>query len=347
MKYRILHIAPNEVKFMIPYYDVVSEHFDIRKHKFYLLGNNIEDVDLENVVCLSRGNCIFYLFKLIKDFLIAPKIILHTLQSFDVLLLFFMPWVCKKCYWVIWGSDLYDDILRKKNDWNVINKLFYMMKKRVCKNLGYYITYIKGDYELAVKTFNSSAKFVECLMYTSNVFNDFYVKTNRDENINIQLGNSAASSNNHIRILEELTRFKDKNIRIFLPLSYGEKKYSERVIEKGEKLFGEKFIPLTEFMPYEKYLEFLMNIDIAIFAHRRQQGMGNIINLLGLGKKVYLRSDITPWGLFRDNNVKVYDVKDIQLDLIDDCIKNKNQMKIKKYFSKENYLIQLKNLFKD
>jgi len=98
-------------------------------------------------------------------------------------------------------------------------------------------------------------------------------------------------------------------------------------------------------MPFEKYLEFLGEIDIAIFAHKRQQAMGNTITLLGLGKKVYMRSNITPWQLFKDIDVKVFDVDDIKINLIDEQTQKENQEKIKEYFSKENYLNQLKNLF--
>jgi len=75
--------------------------------------------------------------------------------------------------------------------------------------------------------------------------------------------------------------------------------------------------------------------------------MGTIISLLGLGVKVYMRSDITPWQLFDDIDVKVFDVQNIEIDLIDDKIKKENQSKIKNYFSKENYLKQLNNLFGD
>ena len=42
---------------------------------------------------------------------------------------------------------------------------------------------------------------------------------------------------------------------------------------------------LFDFMEYKLYFEYLCTIDIAIFAHNRSQDMGNIINLLGLGKK--------------------------------------------------------------
>lgn len=73
--------------------------------------------------------------------------------------------------------------------------------------------------------------------------------------------------------------------------------------------------------------------------------MGNTISLLGLGKKVYIRSDITTWQLFEDIDVKLYDVVDIQIDLMDKQTQKENQEKIKEYFSEENYLNQLKNLF--
>jgi len=102
---------------------------------------------------------------------------------------------------------------------------------------------------------------------------------------------------------------------------------------------------LIELMPFEKYLEFLSKIDIAIFGHKRQQAMGNIITLLGLGKKVYMRSDITSWQLFQNIGVKVFDVENIDLELIDEHTKRDNQQKIKKYFSEESYICQLKNIF--
>jgi len=98
-------------------------------------------------------------------------------------------------------------------------------------------------------------------------------------------------------------------------------------------------------MPFDQYLEFLGLIDVAIFNHKRQQAMGNTITLLSLGKKVFMRSDITPWELFEDIDVKVFDVENIKLDLLDEKIKKDNQEKIKKHFSIDNYKKQLQELF--
>jgi len=148
-----------------------------------------------------------------------------------------------------------------------------------------------------------------------------------------------------MEVLDKLKKYKDENIKIYAPLSYGNQEHAQRVISYGKELFEDKFVALTEFMPFEKYLEFLGDIDIVIFAHKRQQAMGNTITLLGLGKKVYMRSNITPWQLFNDIDVKVYDVANIEIDLIDEQIKKENQQNIKEYFSDETYLKQLQNLF--
>jgi hypothetical protein len=67
--------------------------------------------------------------------------------------------------------------------------------------------------------------------------------------------------------------------------------------------------------------------------------------LLGLGKKVYIRKEITPFEFFQKIGVKVYDIENINIDLIDEKIKKENQKKIKDYFSKKNYIKQLKSIF--
>jgi hypothetical protein len=60
-------------------------------------------------------------------------------------------------------------------------------------------------------------------------------------------------------------------------------------------------------MEFEQYLQILSNVDVAIFNHRRQQALGNITTLIGVGKKVYIRNDITTWGFCVEHNLKVSD----------------------------------------
>ncbi len=334
LKNKILHLMTLD-KFNVPFIDFVTEHFDITQHQFvflqapqYKYGMTKET----DVVWIDKK---YKFIELIKYMYEADKIIIHGLwSSSSIRILLFQPWLLKKCYWIMWGGDFY---FPKTQSW---------IKKQVIKRMGHFITYIKGDYELAKKWYGAKGEYHECFAYPSNLYKEFNIKSKEHSTINIQLGNSADPTNNHINVLQSLEKFKDDNIQIFVPLSYsGDEEYIQEVRAKGKELFGEKFIPLTEFIPFEKYLEFLSEIDIAIFAHKRQQAMGNTITLLGLGKKVYMRSDISTWQFFKDIDVKIFDVENIQISLIDVEIQKENHKKIKEFFSEENYLKQLKDLF--
>lgn len=264
----------------------------------------------------------------------AEKIILHGLWSKRVLqILFLQPWLLKKCYHVMWGGDFY---FPEKQSW---------ITKQIIKKVGHFITYIPGDYELAKTWYGAKGEYHECFVYPSNLYKEYNIPLRDHDTINIQIGNSADITNNHFDMLEKLLPFKNENIKIFAPLSYGDPQYARSVAEKGIQLFGEKFVPILDFMPFERYLEFLGEIDVAIFAHKRQQGMGNIITLLGLGKKVYMRSDITPWSLFESIGVKIFDLDALELNPLDQKSQKTNQSAIKEYFSEENYLKQLQILF--
>lgn len=335
MKNKIIHIMKLD-KFNASYIDFVNTNFEKQDHKFIFLHKKKYEYGLtknHDVIWIEN---IFKKFYLLKELYKADKIIIHGLWvSYFNKLLFIQPWLLKKCYHVMWGGDFY---FPNKQKW---------IKKQVIKKMGHFITYIKGDYELLKKWYGSNGKYHECFMYHSNLYREYNISENKSDVINIQLGNSANPTNNHIEVLEKLLKYKNENIKIFAPLSYGSKKNMEKVIKKGKELFGEKFIPLTDFMSYEKYLEFLGKIDIAIFAHNRQQGMGNIITLLGLGKKVYLRSDISSYELFRELNINVFNLNRLDLQKIDKLEKNKNIDNIKNWFNTKNYLKQQQKLFEE
>lgn len=338
-KFEILHCIDAEPKFMQSFIDFVKDHFNYSQHKF-IIREHFSDMSIDiddKTVFLPKSyskikRLLIFMYHMNK----SEKIILHGLFHSDILfMLFLQPWLLKKCYWVMWGGDFY---FPETQSW---------IKKQVIKKMGHLVTWLEGEYELSQKWYGTKGECHECFMYPSNLYKEYVIKQKTRSSINIQLGNSATKTNNHIDILEKLKKYKDKNIKIFTPLSYGDEEYAKDVILYGKELFGDKFVPLTKFMPFEKYLEFLSEIDIAIFAHKRQQAMGNTITLLGLGKKVYMRSDITPWQLFYSMGVKVFDVRDIQIDVIDQQTKQENQQKIKEYFSEENLKRQLARLFNE
>lgn len=344
MTKKILHISECD-KFIPPFVKFIKEQFNFDEHEFLLTGGKAEKKLIEGKnIKLSKGTFLADLkhrLQTIVKMHQADKIILHGL--FDIRLvqiLFFTPWLLKKCHWVMWGGDLYTYQLGYRN-WKWKVKEFF--RRPVIKNIGHLVTYIEGDVALARKWYKAKGELHECLMYTSNLYQEYEVPKKSSNTINIQVGNSASSSNNHLEVLKKLLPYKDKKICIYLPLSYGSQEYAQQVIEQGREWFGEKLKPLTELMPFNEYLAFLGTIDIAIFNHHRQQAMGNTITLLGLGKTVYIRSDTTQWQFFKSKGIIIRDVE--QLNTLESQNVNENITMIKTYFSQDNYSKQLENLF--
>lgn len=325
---QILHVMILD-KFLAPFIDFVDEHFGRENHHYVFITSEKYDYGLtpeHKVEFLYTDDDIFItLLEYMKQ---ARKIILHGLWRDKVdILLYFNQELLKKCYWAMWGGDFYFPETKSK------------IRHEIIKDMGYCLTTLIDDYNLVKKQYQTKAKLILLRVgYPSNLYKEYNIKEKEKNTINIQIGNSATSTNNHIEILEKLLKYKNEDIQIFAPLSYGDKEYAKEVIDYGTRAFGNKFTALTKLLPFEKYLEFLGNIDIAIFAHKRQQAMGNTISLLGLGKKVYMRNDVTPWKLFSNIGVKIFDVENIELNFIDKEAKKSNQDKIKSYFSENNLL---------
>lgn len=347
MRKKILHIAGCD-KFIPPFIEFIEEHFDYNDHEF-LLTNGMAAQELKKNVNVSLAKRTIigrlkYYFQAIIKMHQAKKVILHGLFDIKlVYLLFLMPWLLKKCYWVMWGGDLYVYQLGER-DWKW--KLREFFRRPVIKNMGHLVAYIKGEYELAQLWYSAKGQHHKCFMYTSNLYKEYDVPQKQHKGINILVGNSADPSNNHLEVFDKLEDFKDQDIKIFSPLSYGNSDYAKRVIDQGKQRFGDKFEGFTEHMPFNQYLEFLGKIDIAIFNHKRQQAMGNIRTLLGLGKKVYMRNDITSFQALKDDGIKVFSIDEVDTDSKFDEKVN-NIEKTRNIYSEKNLISCLDKIFKE
>jgi len=341
----IAHIAVGD-KFIEPFIQFIENHFDSKDHLFLISPMALYKVKpRSNVVMLDeRMGRLRKMAEWSKAMNKADKIILHGLFDIRIInLLCLQPWLLKKCYWVMWGGDLYHYKLRGRG---IRSDIQEAKRAFVIKRMGHLVTYIKGDYELAQKWYGARGEYHTCLMYPSNLYKDYVVPPKQGDTVNILVGNSADPTNNHAEIFEKLMPNKDQNIRIICPLSYGIAEYSDRIVKLGAELFGDKFSPLLDFMPFENYMELLGQIDVAVFAHKRQQAMGNTITLLGLGKKIYMRSDVTSWTIFNEQGIKVFDVDKLDLKPIEEDLRKKNQARIKSIFTEVALVGQLHSIFK-
>lgn len=345
MSHKILHIGSAE-KFMPSFIELVKENFDFNCHEFYL-SKGMAEKDLpqsDNIHLLPNKKRLSKL-KHYSQILIkmhqADKVILHSLVDISIVkLLFLSPWLLKKCYWVIWGNDLYTYKFGKRNRRWRVREIY---RRSVIKNMGYLVTYMQGDIDLARKWYGAKGEYKECLMYTSNIYKSVESEKSSNSQIRIQLGNSANSTNNHIEVIEKLAKFEDQNFAVYTPLSYSDQNHAKKVTKVGNELLGDKFYPMTDFMPFDDYLKFQGSVDIGIFNNSRQQALGNIITLLGLGKTVYMRDDTSQWRLFKDKGLKIYNIQDF--NNINYRHHENNVLLVKQYFSKETLIQQLTELF--
>lgn len=343
---KILHVMHFD-KFISPFVDFVEDHFeDFERHIFFCFGEE------HRFPVRRRTNTKFesdfrtprqaYL-DLVRQMNMSHKIIFHGLFNHRVIrLLAVQPWLFRKSYWVIWGGDLYRSRHSERN-WNsCVQEVF---RRFVIRRIGHLVSATDGDIGLARKWYRANGQHHDCFVYTSNLYKELPIPSKFDEPTQILLGNSADPDNEHFEALRILEPHKDADIRIYAPLSYGDPNHALAVAVAGTKLFGKKFIALMDFMPLDSYLELLAKIDIAVFNHRRQQGVGNIVTLLGLGKKVYLRSDTTTWGMLNSIGVQIYDTVNFDLQPIDTLTMEQNRMAIREHFSEGTLVNQLTHLF--
>jgi len=251
-------------------------------------GNNIEyTTDLFSSVELAklegRGKLFihgFYLPHFVKYALAATEVI-----SKNSLVL------------VIYGADLYNNrYLLQDNFFHPGIWVQEYQKKRLIRRIGNFMTFASSDYDLLHEWYGANGKQYDCL-YPSNANIELLSKirgeTNNDRAVRILLGNSATVTNRHEEALGWLERYKNNDIRIICPLSYGDMEYGNRVEDYGRSIFGENFIPIRNYMGIDEYSLLLNSVDIAIYNNNRQQATGNIEILGYLGKKIFVRSDTT------------------------------------------------------
>jgi hypothetical protein len=258
-----------------------------------------------------------------------------------------------KAAWFIWGHDAYWFRYCKKTPGNFI---YEYIRRQLIHELGTLISPIKGDYEYVKAHYNTKGVYVNCRYPVPTNFE--LLKSLRRQNaskdaINVQIGNSANPTNN----LEEMINFFGEfnnidNYRFYCLLSYGDHEYAEKISQLGNKVLGKRFKPVINFMDRTEYANYIASIDILIMNHNRQQGLGNILSFLYLGKKVYLRSDNSLYAFFKENGIRVFNTLDLlksrnleEMVVIDAETINENREKTERLVAKDQIAKQWMQVF--
>lgn len=306
----IAHIMLDE-KFTPSFVRFVNENYKRGEHVFLITCGSKK----RKYTADLADNRVVYIYKNVKDMMKmlhelkkSSIIIIHGMFNIYVVALLLMCGLIKKAYWYIWGGDLYD--------YDKESGIFRLIKKSACKNLRGVITPFEGDYLLARTVYGVKGEWISCLLPSTIVKESKYLLTEtRNNTINIMIGNSADDENKHFELIDKVIKYGRGDYHVYIPLSYGDKEYAKSVSTYARNMMGDSVTILDQFMPYEEYLSLLRTIDIAVYGHRRQQAFGNIVQLLSLGAKVYIDSNVSTWDLLIKLGISVFDTKKMDFDL--------------------------------
>lgn len=245
-----------------------------------------------------------------------------------------------KVFWFSWGYDIYNNPTPKpivnidlyhpatkrymRGDikgrlFNTLMQIRGYLKKRGRK---YYLRAINRiDYYSGVIPEEFFLVLQECPNFKAKPVNYSYCNISRfpereieDNNIqvgsNIVFGNSTAYTNNHLDVLKYMESIRLGECEIIAPLSYyPNQRYVNRIKEEGERLFGNNFVALTEYLPYEEYIKIIKSCGFSILGVERQQGYGVLLNSLYQGCKVFLFESSILYKHCQTLGLKVYTIE--------------------------------------
>ena len=131
---------------------------------------------------------------------------------------------------------------------------------------------------------------------------------------NIMVGNSATPTNNHLDAFEFLEKIDTGKKKILVPLTYGDDQYLKEILPKGHEMLGEGFEPMTDYLPTEEYVAIIRSCGFVIMNHVRQQALCNIVIMMYLGAKIFLRAECPTYDYFKNQGAIIFSVQELQAD---------------------------------
>ncbi|MFJ5717809.1 TDP-N-acetylfucosamine:lipid II N-acetylfucosaminyltransferase [Neobacillus sp. NPDC093127] len=314
-----------------------ENYFNLDEHTFVFSDKKSYDVSKQylnvklNVSILDKKMSNFNRLALDYDW-----IFMHSLSLTRKQFVYLNSNIAKKIIWCVWGSDLYNRRTKFMDELN-----FYKKVRRILANIVFDLTqrykvrlfnsigigFMYDRYEIN-RIYGNEVKVVKApyglgygLEKVRSVINQY--KGNFEKKpVKIMVGHSAYPFLNHELLLRKLEKFKEENIIISIPLSYGDDSYSQEIEQKAIELYGEKVEVIKNYMSSEEYLTYLMSVDIALFDYKHQSALGNIYLLLFMGKKLFLNNDGIIYKAMRNENVEVFKIDDISNLNFNDFINN-------------------------
>ncbi len=202
----------------------------------------------------------------------------------------------------------------EKRQYNKKRKNAIDLQRQVLSRIDYCSTILDVEFDIIKRYPCFNAKILPS-PYVDRIDNRSIAAMNSECMEYILLGNSADPSNNHLDLISLLNKrhIKDK---IYVPLAYGDAKNREYLINILSD--DENYIIQDNFMPRDEYMNVIRDAKVVVMGHLRQQALGNIINSLLYGHKVFLYEDSIAYKFFVSKGVYVFSIdKDLCQSEID------------------------------
>lgn len=322
-----------------------------------------------------------------QTFIKIPRICKSEYQDYDLVIFhsfgdFLYPEICNisedvPAVWLGWGYDYYDLIgssenlllpetrtifmQQKKSFRTIIGKViragFYLLgisksRQKCIEKLSVFSPVLPSEY-LAVKNARNWNKFPVSACWNYGTIEDHLVKGFEGQQVDgnaILVGNSASLTCNHIETLKFLSLNGLQDRDIVVPLSYGDKSYGHQIAETGERYFGNSFYPLMDFMPIQSYVASIKKCGYVIMNHKRQQAVGNIVIMLYLGSRVFLREENPTYLFLKGMGVSLCSVQELEQnpELLNRPLssgeRNSNRKLVCEYWSQKQGIKRTKDL---
>lgn len=240
--------------------------------------------------------------------------------------------------WLGWGYDYYDLIggdekwllqdtysfykeeSQKRNLTQILkDAILYprWRQSRVIEKIQYFSPVLQDEYQTLrnCRAWKSFPEQVDWNYSPAEKDLSYYVSSSDDVGAignNVLVGNSATNTNNHLEIFRTLRNINLQGRKFIIPLNYGNKIYGEKIGRMANELLGEHADVLLKFMPIDDYMNKISSCGFVIMNHVRQQGVGNIISMLYMGAKVFIREENPTFIYLKRNGVTVFSVQELE-----------------------------------
>lgn len=318
---RIIHCVPDE-KFIDGLIKLTQTLWVDCYHEYAFVNNNpyVNFKYIKNQEAIKRFGV-----RQINEYVRKSKfnvVVIHNLQSIPFCDLVDIP-EGVKVVWFAWGFDIYyptyqtlrplikRDLFYKKTklalrsgiaSWKysfhqtisrAMGYRYYWKMKKAISRIDYFSGVIPEEYKMILEDKHNKHFRAQPLLFKYNSLRNSFCEEDLHKPVisgfDIQIGNSGDPTNNHIDMIDMLRLLNLREKKIYCPISYSGPEFYHKIVKGyGKKLFAERFIALTTFLPLEEYKKILASTRYAIFAMERQQALGNVFAGMWEGRMVFL-----------------------------------------------------------